>query len=178
MEDEQTPSSPEYVVPTDSDSDSDNDNNNDLPDDGNPFVIWDGLPEVHGCGGRPCQQCDGLPAGIIRLDPPPPCGSYVYQSVVNKIKEQLGYTLDRKLEDIPAYRIDDIGVAVKGDYSGKVREFLHRRRSNVGLNIAQAIFLRTHIGWQEIECHDKLLEEDRTLYTMTDKPPRIFLFTK
>ena len=172
MEDKQTPSSPEYVVPTD--SDSDNDNNNDLPDDGNPFVIWDGLPEVHGCGGRPCLQCDGLPAGIIRLNPPPPCGSYVYQSVVNKIKEQLGYTLDRKLEDIPAYRIDDIGVAVKSDYTGKVRELLQRRRNNVGLNIAQAIFLRQHIGWQEIECHDKLLEEDRTLYTMTDKPPRVF----
>ena len=31
MEDEQTPSSPEYVVPTDSDSDNDNNNDNDLP---------------------------------------------------------------------------------------------------------------------------------------------------
>ena len=58
IEDEQPPSSPEYVVPTD--SDSDNDSDNDRFDDGNPFVIWDGLPEEHGCGGPPCLQCDGL----------------------------------------------------------------------------------------------------------------------
>ena len=146
MADTAGPSTTVYEVPSD-DNDDDEGNVVYNPDQENPFSIWDGLPpHTRGCDHPTClARWTGPPNGISRACAP--MTPYVYQTVVDKIKAQLGYTPDRKLTDIPEYRIDDIGVAVKMAYAEKVRDMLQRRRNNVNLNVTQCMFLRQHIGW-------------------------------
>ena len=165
MADTAGPSTTVYEVPSD-------DNEEIIvynPDQENPPL------HTHECNNSICMarsRWTGPPNGISKVCAP--MTPYVYQTVLDKIKSQLGYPPNRRLTDIPEYRIDDIGVAVKMEYAEKVRDMLQRQRNSVHLSAAQDMFLTQHIGWQEIECHREVLKEDRTLYTMTNNPPRFF----
>ena len=129
----------------------------------------------------PDEQIDpepALPPGAIH-PPPPEIGSHNYTFVLEKVKRQLGFRLDRQLVDIPLFRLEDLEVAIQNRWKVKVREILQMGREEVEITHAQMSYLRRHIGWLERYSHKMALQRDRVLYTMTDKAPEFFFpYTK
>ena len=106
MADTAGPSTTVYEIPSDN-NDDDEDNVVYTPDQENPPL------HTRECSYPSCidrSRWTGPPNCISRVCAP--MTPYVYQTVVDKIKTQLGYPPNRRLTDIPEYRIDDIGVAV------------------------------------------------------------------
>ena len=65
-------------------------------------------------------------------------------------------------------------MAIENNRVPRVQELLQKGRTGGEVSSEEMIFLRTHIGWLERQCHENALRTDKANYTMTDRKPDFF----